>query len=94
MSRETIDDEIVSIITEQFGARSSDLSDETTMAELEVDDLDYTVLATKYEEAFDIFIDINEFEKITKVGAIIAFIRKRMSQRMRIKKELDRMSKP
>lgn len=65
------------IIVEELGVEASEVTTEANFIEdLGADSLDTVELIMKFEEEFDIDIADEDAEKLTTVGAVIAFLEK------------------
>lgn len=65
------------IIVEELGVEASEVTPEANFIEdLGADSLDTVELIMKFEEEFDIDIADEDAEKLTTVGAVIAFLEK------------------
>lgn len=65
------------IIVEELGVEASEVTLEANFIEdLGADSLDTVELIMKFEEEFDIDIADEDAEKLTTVGAVIAFLEK------------------
>ena len=65
------------IIVEELGVEASEVTPEANFIEdLGADSLDTVELIMKVEEEFDIDIEDEDAEKLTTVGAVIAYLEK------------------
>jgi acyl carrier protein len=70
------DDEVRRIIGDLLGRDTSDLTPETPLSVLEMDDLDNVELMMDLEDELDITIDDDEFDSIETYGGLVTFVQR------------------
>ena len=65
---------IKAIVSEQLGAEEDEITPETSFEDLIADSLDIVELIMALEEEFDLEIPDEDAEKLTTVGAAVAYI--------------------
>lgn len=68
-------EKIRSIVAEQLGVEEEEIKEETSFEDLNADSLDIVELIMALEEEFDLEIPDEDAEKLTTVGAAVAYIR-------------------
>lgn len=68
-------EKIKAIVSEQLGVDQDDITMETSFEDLNADSLDIVELIMALEEEFDLEIPDEDAEKLTTVGAAVAYIR-------------------
>lgn len=71
--------EIVEIISEYKGVRPTEIKQETTFADLELDSLDTVDLVMKFEEKYDLTLELTE--GISTVGDLFDVIKKAITEK-------------
>ncbi|NLW07008.1 MAG: acyl carrier protein [Clostridia bacterium] len=65
---------IKAIVSEQLGVEEDEITPETSFEDLNADSLDIVELIMALEEEFDLEIPDEDAEKLTTVGAAVAYI--------------------
>lgn len=69
-------EKVVEIIKEQLNMESAEIKMESSFKEdMNVDSLDLFELVMALEEAFDIEIPSQDFERLTTVGAVVEYLK-------------------
>jgi len=66
---------IKAIVSEQLGVEQDEITMETSFEDLNADSLDIVELIMALEEEFDLEIPDEDAEKLTTVGAAVAYIK-------------------
>ena len=66
---------VIEIITDQMGVDADTITPETTLAELNADDLDCDIMAVCLEDEFEVNIPNGDIEGFQTVGDVIKFIK-------------------
>ncbi|MBR5468468.1 MAG: acyl carrier protein [Firmicutes bacterium] len=67
--------QVLAIIAEQLGISESDISEETSFADLGADSLDLFQIISALEEEFNIEFENDDVEKIKTVGDALEYIK-------------------
>ena len=67
--------QVISIIAEQLGISETDITEETSFADLGADSLDLFQIISAFEEEFNIEFENEDVEKIKTVGDAIDYIK-------------------
>ena len=67
--------QVLAIIAEQLGISESDISEETSFADLGADSLDLFQIISALEEEFSIEFENDDVEKIKTVGDALEYIK-------------------
>ncbi|HHX94612.1 MAG TPA: acyl carrier protein [Clostridia bacterium] len=67
-------EKIKDIVAEQLGVEKEDINEDTSFDELNADSLDIVELIMALEEEFDLEIPDEDAEKLTTVGAAVAYV--------------------
>lgn len=68
-------EKIKGIVAEQLGVEEDEITMETSFEDLNADSLDIVELIMALEEEFDLEIPDEDAEKLTTVGAAVAYIK-------------------
>ncbi|CEP68361.1 Acyl carrier protein (ACP) [Moorella glycerini] len=68
-------EKIRAIVAEQLGVEEDEITMETSFEDLNADSLDIVELIMALEEEFDLEIPDEDAEKLTTVGAAVAYIK-------------------
>ncbi|WP_258361079.1 acyl carrier protein [Moorella sulfitireducens (nom. illeg.)] len=71
---------IRAIVAEQLGVEEDEITMETSFDDLNADSLDIVELIMALEEEFDLEIPDEDAEKLTTVGAAVAYIKEHASK--------------
>lgn len=74
LNRESIKEQVITVIAEKLSIDSSKITEESTLAQLGADSLDLVEIIMRLEEKFDIEIDDEQAEKLHNVGQVIDYI--------------------
>ena len=75
VSEKEVEDNVISILSEQLGVAKAEISRETTFVkDLNADSLDTVGLIMELEDAFEMCIPAEEAEKMQTVGQTIDYI--------------------
>lgn len=73
-------EKIRSIVAEQLGVEEDEITMETSFEDLNADSLDIVELIMALEEEFDLEIPDEDAEKLTTIGAAVAYIKEHTSK--------------
>ena len=66
---------VIEIIGEQLGISTSELDEDTVLADLGADSLDLFELVMSFEDEFDVKIPVEDLEQIKTVGDVVNYIK-------------------
>jgi len=72
-------EKIKDIVAEQLGVEKEDINEDTSFDELNADSLDIVELIMALEEEFDLEIPDEDAEKLTTVGAAVAYVKSKQN---------------
>ena len=80
MTREEIQQELLSIVGDQLGQPIESIEDDATFTSLGADSLDMVEMIMHVEEKFDIQIDDNEIESYKTFNEFVDFVTRKVGE--------------
>lgn len=80
MTREEIQQELLSIVGDQLGQPIESIEDDATFTSLGADSLDMVEMVMRVEEKFEIQIDDNELESYKTFNEFVDFVTRKVGE--------------
>lgn len=77
-----VSQKVARILIEKLGVAESEINPDTNLVkDLGIDSLDYAEIVMDFEQTFDIRIPDEDAEKLTTIGAAVAYIEKKLQDK-------------
>ncbi|WKZ58636.1 MAG: acyl carrier protein [Cyclobacteriaceae bacterium] len=77
-----VSQKVARILIDKLGVAESEINPDTNLVkDLGIDSLDYAEIVMDFEQTFDIRIPDEDAEKLTTIGAAVAYIEKKLQDK-------------